>query len=75
MFMEKCDEWLRSEAVKKFKFLTAREELIALEFAAWLNQQSAQQSFAADGLESEPKCLCPADGLYPGCPIHGRRRR
>ena len=37
--------------------------------------EAAQQSFAADGLESEPKCLCPADGLYPGCPVHGRRRR
>lgn len=30
---------------------------------------------AADGLESEPKCYCPADGIYPGCPVHGNRRR
>ena len=26
-------------------------------------------------LESEPKCYCPADGVYPGCPVHGNHRR
>lgn len=30
---------------------------------------------APDGFESEPKCLCPSDGIYPGCPVHGSRRR
>lgn len=37
--------------------------------------QAVEHVNAADGLESEPKCLCPADGIYPGCPIHGKRRR
>lgn len=36
---------------------------------------AAQQSFAADGFDSEPKCMCPADGLWAGCPVHGTRRR
>lgn len=26
------------------------------------------------GFDTEPKCMCPADGIWPGCPIHGRRR-
>jgi hypothetical protein len=30
---------------------------------------------ATDGFDSEPKCMCPADGIYPGCPVHGNRRR
>ena len=30
---------------------------------------------APDGLQAEPKCLCPSDGIYPGCPVHGSRRR
>ncbi len=37
--------------------------------------QAVEQLRAADGLESEPKCYCPADGIYPGCPVHGNRRR
>ena len=37
--------------------------------------QAVEHVNAADGLESEPKCLCPADGIYPGCPVHGQRRR
>lgn len=30
---------------------------------------------APDGSKAEPKCLCPSDGIYPGCPVHGSRRR
>lgn len=37
--------------------------------------QAVEHVNAADGLESEPKCLCPADSIYPGCPVHGKRRR
>lgn len=37
--------------------------------------QAVEHVNAADGLESAPKCLCPADGIYPGCPVHGKRRR
>jgi hypothetical protein len=37
-------------------------------------QRAAQQIAVAD-LLSEPRCLCPADGLYPGCPVHGTRSR
>jgi len=25
-------------------------------------------------LESEPKCYCPSDGVFPGCTIHGSRK-
>ena len=37
--------------------------------------QAVEHVNAADSLESAPKCLCPADGIYPGCPVHGKRRR
>lgn len=43
-----------------------------IEFCLYI---SAQQSFAVDGFDSEPKCMCPADGLWAGCPVHGTRRR
>lgn len=23
--------------------------------------------------DASPECMCPADGLWPGCPIHGTR--
>lgn len=44
-------------------------------FQNWLHQVSAQQSFAPDGFKAPQKCLCPSDGIYPGCPVHGKRRR
>ena len=29
----------------------------------------------ADGLDAEEKCMCPSDGVWGLCPIHGTRRR
>ncbi len=58
---------------------TAKTELIHVAAVAvqWLECMERRQLTprAADGLESEPKCYCPADGIYPGCPVHGNRRR
>lgn len=37
---------------------------------------AVEHSFAPDGLERWAlHCLCPSDGIYPGCPVHGQRRR
>jgi hypothetical protein len=36
--------------------------------------EAFQQITPADS-EYAPRCLCPADGIYPGCPIHGGRSR
>ncbi len=44
-------------------------------FEGIANKQAAQQSFATDGLESEPKCLCHSEGVSPSCPVHGNHRR
>lgn len=30
---------------------------------------------APDGFNELQNCLCPSDGIYPGCPVHGKRRR
>ena len=30
---------------------------------------------APDGFNEPQNCLCPSDGIYPGCPVHGSRRR
>lgn len=37
--------------------------------------ESGRTLLAPDGLKAGQKCLCPSDGIYPGCPVHGSRRR
>lgn len=64
---------LLADGMLHIEFLDGNSYLYSLQEIADII--AAQQSFAADGLESEPKCLCPADGLYPGCPVHGNHRR
>ena len=37
--------------------------------------QAAQHPLHTDGLDAEEKCMCPSDGVWGLCPIHGTRRR
>ena len=68
MYMELCKKWLDTVARSKFGKLSPREELIAAEFAAWLNQKSAQQKYEADMANMLPdsikEALNSGDGVY-----------
>lgn len=56
------------------KYLNNAKKANVLLTQALEEYEAFQQSFAVDGFDSEPKCMCPADGLWAGCPVHGTRR-
>jgi hypothetical protein len=43
--------------------------------AIWVAHSGFLTLLAPDGLQAGQKCLCPSDGIYPGYPVHGSRRR
>lgn len=71
MFMEKCTEWLDTIGKKRFPLMHPREEVMILEFAAWLNQEMMESKIKSDALKDV--CICPKDGSHSAfCFIHGK---
>ena len=66
--------WMAEIAYKRYSELYGKQQsLDRLAERGGFGRSELLGLLRGEGYYPEPQCLCPADGLYPGCPVHGRR--